>query len=512
MGSFPTTVSSVCVNTEDEAALRTALSQAECDVLVIPMAQTESAAKSDDDADESANDDKNTVRDSWLIEPSWSPLDGLTQGALAACLVDEKFTAAHKKCRVWHVPTSLGMKARWVVMLGVGKLDKLTVAKWESALQAAMKAVFGFDKANRLAVLVPNQYGKVDSPELLLRAIVNAAFQATYKTQEAGEKKCPKLKQLLLLLPNALKKATDVLPLAENLAKSQSWTKDLANMPANLKMAETLAEAARSLKGIKGVTVTVIDDVDEIRTTMPAFWAVAQASATSDPPRFIRLQYQPSGKSKKHIALVGKGVIFDTGGVQVKPGNFMNDMKFDMTGAATVLSVFKALAELQLPDMAFSAYVAATRNAISDTAYLPDSIIDSASGKKIEIRHTDAEGRVTLADAVHKATLDNPDELITIATLTGAAGVAVGHCIALMGTDDDMVNRMTQAAKRVGDPVQPFELLDDDYDAVKSDRDAADLSNTSKIKGRGHLTAGAFVLTFAKSIPAIHLDIRIIPA
>jgi leucyl aminopeptidase len=277
-------------------------------------------------------------------------------------------------------------------------------------------------------------------------------------------------------------------------------------------------DAAKALGKLPGITVKVESDVKWIEKNMPTFFEVAKGAVASDPPKFITLRYQPtdgtkstkSSKStiKKKIALVGKSVIFDTGGYQVKPDQFMNTMKGDMAGGALVLGTFQALAELQPKNIEVLGYLAATPNKIDSGAMIPDSIVTSSCGKKVEIRHTDAEGRLTLIDAVTKAAEENPDEIITIATLTGSASRAVGKHIALMGNNDDLRNRIEKASRSVGDPVQTLDVIEQDYDDIKSKLDGADIINTSNNKNRGAQSAAAFVMSGApEEMPMAHLDI-----
>jgi len=427
-------------------------------------------------------------------------LDTAIGGHVKAVIEAEKFKGDCGKRKIIKTRPDDLVQARWIVVLGLGAPDKLDIRKATQAFLSAHKDTYGFENVNHTAVVLPDA-----SEKFLPQAVVFGALQSTYKTQEADPDKIHTLKSVTLVSSKAI--APVVLKTAEIMGFAESFAKDLCNRPANLKTAEDLAQAALSYADLPNVTVDVLSDQKKIKKDMPAFWAVGQAASKISPLRFIKVHYKPAGKITRKIALVGKGVIFDTGGVQVKTGTYMNDMKFDMTGAATVLAVVKACAELKLKGVAVSAYVAATPNLIGEDAYLPDSIIDSASGKKIEIRHTDAEGRVTLADSVYKATLDKPDEIVTIATLTGSAVQAVGHCIALMGTNDKLVSRIEKSVKAIGEPVQALDLFEEDFENIKSDRDAADFANVSKGKTRGHMSAGAFVISFANDIPTAHLDI-----
>lgn len=295
------------------------------------------------------------------------------------------------------------------------------------------------------------------------------------------------------------------LEIAYQTALAQSLTKDLVNTPPNLKNTRLLADTALSLP--ESIHVEVEEDVSKIEKEMPCFYSVARGSLSSDPPKFVEMHYKAPEK-KLHIALIGKGVIFDTGGYQVKPGEFMNTMKADMTGAASVIGTMQAIGNLQPKHLSVSAYTALTPNMIDANAMVPDSIVDTTCGKKVEIRHTDAEGRLTLIDAVAVAAKKNPSQMITVATLTGSAGRAAGMAIALMTRPYSLSETFRKISDSAGEPVQTLEILEEDFEDIKSKLDSADINNTGNRKYRGAQTAAAFVMSGAgEEMPFIHLDI-----
>ena len=495
MPSFDTHVTTV-VRTQP-------LTEYEGDLLIVP-AFTEDSNNADD---EDAVVEKSNFKMSGCLKT----IDEAYGGAFSSTLAEEKFSASLGKFRIFKARPSDGLKSRWLMILGLSAKTTVKFSRLDRLIQAyqkAFSAAYGFNNLNKITVCLGDSE---NLPPFTLEqwtyAAIQGAYKSTYKTAEADVKKIHDLKELIILTPETVD--NQVLTRAIATAKAEALTKDLANQPANLKSSQALVDAADSAKKYTGVTLKVESDPKVLSETMPAFWAVGQASKDVDPPRFIKLEYRSSDAThhSPKIALVGKGVVFDTGGAQVKPDKYMNDMKFDMTGAASVLSVVKACAELQLKNIVVTAYVAAARNLIGETCYLPDSIINTASGKKIEVRHTDAEGRITLADSLWKATQDKPDKIITIATLTGAAAAAVGACTALMGSCEDLKKEVLDAFREVGELAQKCDFIEEDYENVKSTLDAADVRNTSKGTGRGHLTAGAFVLNFANNIPIVHLDI-----
>lgn len=291
-------------------------------------------------------------------------------------------------------------------------------------------------------------------------------------------------------------------------ARARASAMDLVNMPANIKRTTTLVDEARTLES-QGIAVRIVDDVKWISEQMPCFFEVAKGSLATDPPKWITATYKPATDVRHRIALIGKSVIFDTGGYQVKPDPYMNTMKADMTGGATVLSVLREIAALKLPHVEVTAYLAATPNKIDSDAMIPDSIVNTSSGKKVEIRHTDAEGRLTLIDAVTQAERENPDLLFTIATLTGSASRAVGPRIALMATDTQWRDRFAASCERHGESCQTLDIVEEDFEDIKSKLDGADINNTGHEKYRGAQTAAAFVFSGLKKSdrPLLHLDV-----
>jgi leucyl aminopeptidase len=440
-------------------------------------------------------------------------MDDAFGGALSKTLTEECFKASLGKSRIFKARQSDGLKSRWLMILGLSqssqKVKTERLDRIINAYQKAFAATFSYNEIKNITLCLGDEENfSPFTQDQLVFAAAQGAYKATYKTAQADAKKIHSFEKLTVLVPKALPAEISIKQ-ALKTAQAESFVNDLANEPANLKMAKTLVDAAKTVESLQGVKLELEGNAEVLKKEMPAFWAVGQAAEIVDPPQYIKLHYRhPNCKANApKVALVGKGVIFDTGGVQVKPDAYMNDMKFDMTGAATVLGVLKAIAEMQLDNIDVTAYVAACKNLTGETAYLPDSIINTANGKKIEVRHTDAEGRITLADSVHKATLDKPDEMITIATLTGAAMAAVGPCTALMGNNELQKQFIKDAFDAVGEGIQKLDFIEEDYENVESDLDGADVRNTSKGKGRGHLTAGAFVLGFANDINTCHLDI-----
>ncbi len=339
----------------------------------------------------------------------------------------------------------------------------------------------------------------------LLTNLLIAFADYTYHSLEAKE--ISKTIENLYILSN-FEIPDDYRAFAKSVIEARASAMDLVNKPANIKTTDTLVQKAKSLEPL-GLKIEIIDDVNWIKENMPCFFTVARGSLQTDPPKWIKVQYSPNTEIKHKIALIGKSVIFDTGGYQVKPDNYMNTMKADMTGGATVLSIIEQVAKLKLPYIQVTAYCAATPNKIDSDAMLPDSIVSTTCGKKVEIRHTDAEGRLTLIDAIAMAEKDGNDLFITVATLTGSAARAVGPRIALMSTRPDKRLEFEKSLEDIGEPFQSLDVDEEDYEDIKSKLDGADINNTGSEKYRGAQTAAAFVFSGLSSLnkPCLHLDI-----
>ncbi|WP_303675153.1 leucyl aminopeptidase family protein [Vampirovibrio chlorellavorus] len=431
-------------------------------------------------------------------------LDKALKDEIEAIAAEEKFDGSKGKTLTVRQSSANKLGARRLVVVGLGEADKVLPRHWEANAHKALAGLLGLKDFKAAAILLPEATEKL-STEAAVSLAVDAVFQATYKSMEAKEPG-PKLESVILL---SAKKLESTLQQAQALAEARSLVKDLVNHPSNLKSTNTLVEHAKTIGKNSAIKVNVQNSVAWIEKNMPCFFTVAKGSLASDPPKFISLHYAPkSGKAKKKIAIVGKSVIFDTGGYQVKPGDYMVTMKGDMTGGAVALGTMQAMAALQPQNIEVTAYLAATPNKIDSDAMIPDSIVNTTCGKKVEIRHTDAEGRLTLIDAVAKAAEGKPEEILTIATLTGAASVAVGSYIALMGNNEALRDRIAAAGRSQGEPIQTLDVTEDDFENIKSKLDGADIINTSQRKNRGAQTAAAFVMSGAPSeLPMAHMDI-----
>ncbi len=293
------------------------------------------------------------------------------------------------------------------------------------------------------------------------------------------------------------------------LSEATVLTRNLVNEPAKHNKPADLAEQARQLsRSSDGRIFTEVLDRKECEIRgMGAFLAVAQGS--DDEPYFIHMVYQPLTKRPTTelpvVALVGKGITFDSGGLSLKPAESMETMKIDMAGAASVLGVFSVLEKLR-PEVVVHGYIAACENMPSGSAIKPGDIVTTQSGKTIEIRNTDAEGRLTLADALLEAQKVKPDAIIDLATLTGACVVALGEDVAgLFSNNKELANELTAAAGKEGELVWELPLVNDYRDFIKSS--VADVRNISVKRWGGAITAALFLQEFVTGKAWAHIDI-----
>jgi leucyl aminopeptidase len=287
------------------------------------------------------------------------------------------------------------------------------------------------------------------------------------------------------------------------IARAATWARDAVNEPANGQSPAEFAAEARRLLSRTGVTVQVLTEAQIRAHRMGGLIGVGQGS--SRPPRFLKISYEPARRAPGHLALVGKGVVFDSGGLSLKPPGGMETMKTDMSGAAAVVAAMSVLRAVGVRTRV-TAYVPLVENMPSGTAIRPGDVLKFRNGKTVEVLNTDAEGRLILADALALAVDDKVDAIVDLATLTGACVVALGEKIAgLMGNHDAWSDQVRAAADRAGESVWPLPLPAEYRKML--DSEVADLKNVSAGGYGGALTAGIFLQQFVGDRPWVHLDI-----
>jgi len=388
-----------------------------------------------------------------------------------------------------------GMQASRVVLASIGEGSPKQVRK---AVMAAVNAV-KTTPTKHLTICLP------EAGEQRLVAAAQAVSDAAYVyTATKPSAKAHALQRVTLGLPTAqmVKAAQDEFQHACAQVAGVALAREWGNLPANHATPTHLAKAAQTVAKHKRMRCEVMGPKEIAKLGMGSFAAVAQGSV--EPARFIVLQYQGTLKSQAPVVLVGKGITFDTGGISLKPGPGMDEMKFDMCGAASVLGVFEALGQLQ-PEINVVGLIPSTENMPSGSAVKPGDVVTSMSGQTIEILNTDAEGRLILCDALTYAKRFKPRAVIDIATLTGACVISLGHLRSgLFSTDDDLAVALTVAGEIALDPCWRMPLDDEYAEGLKSN--FADVANVAG-RDAGSITAAKFLERFAKDYPWAHLDI-----
>jgi leucyl aminopeptidase len=366
------------------------------------------------------------------------------------------------------------------------------------AVTAAVGAIKGAKPAHITVCMA-------DASEHRLQAAAQAVADSSYVyTATKPSAKASDLKRVVLALPTAekTKSAKHEFDLARAQVAGVALAKEWGNRPANHATPTHLAEVAKALGKKAGIHCQVLGPKEIEKLGMGSFAAVARGSV--EPLRFIVLQYTGAAKSDAPTVLVGKGITFDTGGISLKPGPGMDEMKFDMCGAASVLGTFEALAHLR-PAINVVGLIPTCENMPDGTALKPGDVITSMSGQTIEVLNTDAEGRLILCDALTYATRFKPRAVIDIATLTGACVISLGHVRSgLFSPSDELANALFAAGEAALDPCWRLPLDEEYAEGLKSN--FADVANVAGRDG-GSITAAKFLQRFAKDYPWAHLDI-----
>jgi leucyl aminopeptidase len=331
-------------------------------------------------------------------------------------------------------------------------------------------------------------------------AVTGAWDPDKYKTDPKKNEKL--IESFSVVVPNG-KADSEALQRGRIIGEAQNFARTIINEPGNKLTPSVLAEKARTIAETNRLECEVLDRAAMEELGMGALLGVAQGSTNA--PFLIVLKYKPEqAKSADHLALVGKGVTFDTGGISIKPADGMEKMKYDMAGAAAVIGAMQAIAQLK-PPIAVTAYVPTVENAIGGNAQRPGDIVTTLSGKTVEVLNTDAEGRLILADAITYANRNGATHMVDAATLTGAIAVALGHYnVGAFTNNQPLLERLFSAARKAGERMWQLPLEEEYKDYLKSA--FADLPNIGGRYG-GAITAAWFLKEFADPTPWVHLDI-----
>ncbi|MCX7195814.1 MAG: leucyl aminopeptidase [Proteobacteria bacterium] len=394
-----------------------------------------------------------------------------------------------------------------VLLVGLGKRDEFSARQYLDSIRAAMRALFATGAKDAVLYLAELPLAGRDSAWCISQAVL-AAFDTTYRSDQLKSKAEKNKKTLCkiqfgLMSGKSTVKQVAALSQAAAIGQGMKLAKDLGNLPANICTPSYLAQQAVALdKAHKSLKVTVLEEKDMQKLGMGSLLSVTRG--TDEPAKLITLEYRGADKKQKPIVLVGKGVTFDSGGISLKPGAEMDEMKYDMCGAASVLGTLQAIAEIGLK-LNVVGIIPTCENMPSGSATKPGDIVTSMSGQTIEILNTDAEGRLILCDALTYAAKFEPTTVIDIATLTGACVIALGHVASgLYSNQDTLAHELLAAGEQTYDRAWHMPLWEEYQPQL--DSNFADIQNIGGRAG-GSITAACFLSRFTKDYRWAHLDI-----
>jgi len=416
-----------------------------------------------------------------------------------------------KPGETWLVTDLEGLSAERVLLVGLGAKSpatkpELTRKAWRRAIGAAITAT-ARTRVTSLALALPRPATKLLNDERLGRAVAEVAGNTLYRVNDLKSAKKPRATALtrIVVATSAKSGAAVETGFAQGtaLATGSALMRNLANLPGNVCTPTYLGKAAEGLaKTHKSLKVKVLGLAEIKKEKMGCFLAVTQGS--EEPPRFIVVEHKHPKAKNAPVVLVGKGITFDTGGISLKDPSLMDEMKFDMSGAACVLGTMNTIGELNLP-LNVIGIVAACENMPDGKAIKPGDIVTSAAGLTVEILNTDAEGRLILCDALHYARRFKPEVVIDMATLTGAIVVALGtHHTGVFANDDALARELVDCGLSVDDRAWHMPLTEEYGEQLKSN--FADMANVAGRDG-GSITAAAFLGKFTNGLTWAHLDI-----
>jgi leucyl aminopeptidase len=423
------------------------------------------------------------------------------EGFISTLMKQGDFKGELFEARLFHTQGTL--PAKRVVLTGLGKKGEFDLEKWRGA---ASKAGQFIRNSGTKQFVFPIKKMESFSEAELAESFVTGILLGVYQFNEFKTLERDKIKEIsegILLgeMDEEIKLIGDGLRTGKIISEAVYMARDLVNGPSNQVTPTILAKKAQQIANEHGMEIQVFEVSQVEAMGMGAFVAVAQGS--QEPGKFIVLEYN-KGKGLDTIALVGKGITFDSGGISIKPSENMDRMKDDMSGAAAVLATLQAASKLQLP-LHLVGVMPATENLPSGKAYKPGDILKTLSGQTVEVISTDAEGRLILSDALTYSLRYQPKAIIDLATLTGACVIALGDfVIGLLGNDRSLLKRIEEASIKTGEKVWELPLWEEYFEYLKSD--VADFRNVGT-RAAGAIIGGIFLSKFVEKIPWAHLDI-----
>src|SRR6266700_3116322 len=430
-------------------------------------------------------------------------LDVATGGLVSRVIETEEFKAKEGETAYFHIADS-ELKAHRLLLIGCGERDAYKTQ--QVSQMAGTAARFLRSKNAKSIAITPRAESEVEkvAQSVIAGAIMGLFEPDKYRTKDKEERE---LERIVVVIEGAdekvLKRGAER---GRIIGESVNFTRDLANAPGVFMTPTILAERAQEVAKTFGLSIDVLDQRRMEKLGMGSLLGVSRGS--DEPPKLIVLKYQPRKIDKRHkdelLALVGKGITFDSGGISLKPGENMELMKYDMTGAATVIGIMRAIAQLK-PSVPVLGVAPCSENLPSGKATKPGDVLTAMTGKTIEVINTDAEGRLVLADAIAYAKKLGATRIIDMATLTGAVSIALGDVnTAILGTDQELIDEVIASGSEVGEKFWQLPLDEEYTKQIKSD--IADIKNVGGKKA-GTITAAAFLKEFAEETPWAHLDI-----
>ena len=436
-------------------------------------------------------------------------VDEALNGLLSRLMTRGDFKGKQEEALVVY-PGDAAFPAERILLVGIGKREDYSMQGLRKAVGVAVRQAERL-RVDEMTVVLGHVERKSEhmGARFAARGAVEGAVLGAWdyrdlKTvQEEDDEPVVRLSAVAIVAGDAeeaeeMRAGADV---GRIVAEAENLARELAAKPGNIATPSHLADVARAIAEEGGMEITVFDRAAMEKEGFGGILGVA--AGTEEEPRFIVMEYKGGGDGRP-VALVGKGVTFDSGGISIKPSQKMEEMKYDMSGAAAVLGAMQAVARLR-PRVNVVALVPTTENLPSGRATKPGDVLRMYSGKTVEVINTDAEGRLILADALAYAQKFNPQAVIDAATLTGAVVLALGHeAVGLMGNNGDLMDEVRAVGERTGERCWPLPLWDEYRKQI--DSDVADIKNTGG-RPAGTITAGWFLKEFVGDVPWVHLDI-----
>ncbi len=431
------------------------------------------------------------------LEGDLAEIDKRTEGVISSLIETGEFSG--KSGESAYVHNTGGLKARRLLLMGYGKKEEFSADNVRRMAGAAARTLRG-KKSRTFAFLRRSDLNIGESAQAATEGALLSLYDIDkYHTSDKTENH---LDQMILITGDGVDELRAGIETGRIIAEATNFARDVINEPANIMTPTELARRAEDTAHSYALELDVLDEARMKELGMGSLLGVAQGSA--EPAKLIVLRYTPKTESDETIAIVGKGITFDTGGISIKPADGMEKMKYDMAGGATTIGAMRAIAQLK-PAVNVIGIVPATENMPGGRSQRPGDVVRAMTGKTIEVINTDAEGRLVLADAVAYARKLGATKIVDLATLTGAVSIALGDVyVAVLGSDQIWIDEIISAGKKAGEKIWQLPLDKEYREQIKSE--IADIKNIGGRKA-GTITGAYFIREFVEDTPWAHLDI-----